>query len=508
MKSKQNRTSFVLLLLAAIMGSALTLFIYPKIDGSNNRAVTIRQVDAAPGIQTFYTDPQTKELVALDFTETAERVMPAVVHITSTFENGGPGQSQGQDLPEMYDFFRRFFDAPESQRGTPRQPQQGSGSGVIISQDGYIVTNNHVVGDADKIEVSLSDNRKYEATLIGTDPTTDIALIQIKDNDLPSLAFYNSDNVKVGEWVLAVGNPFNLTSTVTAGIVSAKGRSIDILNEEYKIESFIQTDAAINRGNSGGALVNAQGQLVGINTAIASPNGYYAGYGFAVPSNLVSKVVQDLMEFGAVQRGILGVGIRNINGINGVDAKEQGLDISEGVWVDSVYENSAAREAGLQKGDVIIALDEKTIKSSPELQELIARKRPGDKVEMKVYRNGKEIDITATLKSRTNTAKRIAESGRSDAGVLDVLGVELETVSKEEAEKLDIDGGVKITELFAGKLATQTRVRKGFIITKIDDKSVRKVEDVLDMLENRRGGVMLEGVYDNAPGVHYYAFGL
>jgi len=508
MKSKQNRISFVWLLLAAILGSALTLFIYPRIAGENSREVTIRQVDSAPGIKTFYTDPKTDELIALDFTETAEKVMPAVVHITSTFEGGVPRQER--ELPEMYrdlpEFFRRFFDAPSEGDGAPRsRPQQGAGSGVIISKDGYIVTNNHVVGGADKIEVTLYDNRVYEATLVGTDPNTDIALIQIKEKDLPSLAFYNSDNVKVGEWVLAVGNPFNLTSTVTAGIVSAKGRAINILEGDYRIESFIQTDAAINRGNSGGALVNAQGQLIGINTAIASPNGYYAGYGFAVPANLVSKVVQDLMEFGAVQRGILGVSIRNIDGN---EAKELGFDISKGVMVDSIFANSAAEEAGLKKGDIITRVDEKEVNSVPELQELIARKRPGDQVDLTVLRDGDSKTLEATLKSRTQTVGEIAESGRSDAGILDILGVELQTVDQSVADELGIKGGVKITNLYSGKLATQTKIREGFIITHVDDKPVSKVEDVVNMLEGKRGGVMLEGVYENAPGVHYYAFGL
>ena len=302
-----------------------------------------------------------------DFIAAAEKTTPTVVHIFATQDISKNQRFQNNDIP---DFFRDFFgdDFGGNLRKNPRGPQQAqsSGSGVILSQDGYIVTNNHVVANASSLEVTMNDQRTYKAEVIGTSPEMDLAVIKIKETNLPHIVFGNSDNVKVGEWVLAVGNPFNLESTVTAGIVSAKGRNLNILREKGldAIESFIQTDAAVNPGNSGGALINTQGELIGINTAIATPTGTYAGYSFAVPVNIVRKVVKDLIEYGTVQRGYLGVTIRQLDGKY---AEEKGIkNISEGVYVESVAENSAAKEAGVQAGDVIVGLDGKKIKSSPE----------------------------------------------------------------------------------------------------------------------------------------------
>lgn len=319
-----------------------------------------------------------------DFVAAAEKGMPAVVHITSKVvkEDNKPTNRQ----PNLFDFFNEMpFEIP----------QGGTGSGVIIRSNGYIVTNNHVVDEGNEFEVTLFDNRKFNAKLIGKDETTDLAVLKIDAKELPTLELANSDEIKVGEWVLAVGNPFDLTSTVTAGIVSAIGRNIDILKGQYKIESFIQTDAAVNPGNSGGALLDTEGNLVGINTAIASRTGAFAGYSFAIPSNIMTKVVEDLIQHGEVKRGFLGVSIQDMDA---TVASDLGLNITEGVFILEVAADGAAEAAGIQKSDVIVAVNGRRVKNSPKLQELIGRKRPGDQVTITVHRKGKEQDISVTLK--------------------------------------------------------------------------------------------------------------
>ena len=327
---------------------------------------------------------------SLDFRPAARKVTPAVVHIQSTIEpQEGERQNPYRNIPpQLRDFFNLPNDRP--------MPRRGAGSGVIISSDGYIVTNNHVIDNADIVTIVLNDNRSYQADVIGSDPTTDLALVKIDEIDLPFVEFGNMEDVEVGEWVLAVGNPFNLSSTVTAGIVSATGRSINILREQAAVESFIQTDAAINPGNSGGALVNTQGKLIGINTAIASPTGSYSGYGFAVPVDLTKKVVNDLLNYGTVQRGYLGVLVRNIDAQL---AEEENLDITRGVYVDSLIANSAAQDAGIRAGDVIVKIDDYAINASPQLISLIAQRRPGDEITLTVIRNGERQNFTATLRN-------------------------------------------------------------------------------------------------------------
>ena len=359
-----------------------------------------------------------------------------------------------------------------------------------------------MIAGADDIEVTLHDNRTYKARVIGTDPSTDLALIQVKEKDLPTLPLVNSDDVQVGEWVLAVGNPFNLNSTVTAGIVSAKSRNINILQDRYAIESFIQTDAAINPGNSGGALVNLQGGLVGVNTAIASPTGAYSGYGFAVPANIVSKVVEDLLEYGVVQRGYLGVTIRSVDGNL---AKEKDLNVMTGVYVDSVAENSAALEAGIEPGDVILSVGETSVSSSPQLQETIARFRPGDEVRLKVLRGTKEIPLKVQLKNRDGEFTYVAKDARE---IFRVLGADFDNIDKKTARKLDVQGGVKVSKLYAGKLSKYTDIREGFIITKINRQTIKDKDDLVRALESTDGGVMIEGLYEDLPGKQYYAFGI
>lgn len=502
---------FGILLLAAVLGSALTISAF-KIIEQDDKTLKIEHISGAPVVDAAFTLNKDGEIVPLDFTEVAKHVMPAVVHIKSTLvQNTGrePYGDYSNPHGDFFndDFFRRFFgppqgfDSPSPQDRGPRT-RVGTGSGVIISEDGYIVTNNHVIDLADDIEVTLDDNRVFKAIVVGTDPSTDLALIQIKQNNLPYLPLTNSDEVKIGEWVLAVGNPFNLNSTVTAGIVSAKGRNINILRDRSAIESFIQTDAAINPGNSGGALVDLQGGLIGINTAIASNTGVYMGYGFAVPANLVSKVVHDLKQFGSVQRGYLGLMIRNVDGNL---AKEKDLDVTEGVYVDSIAANSAAGEAGIEIGDVIMEVDGTEVNTSAELLELIAKRYPGDKVELKVDRKGRQSEYMVTLRNQDGDEK-IAERGTS--GILDLLGVELEEIDQQTARKLDLKSGLRVTGLSSGKLKRSTDMKPGFIITKVDGKEVSTVKEFSRYLENMSGGVMLEGVYEDIPGTYYYAFGL
>ena len=440
--------------------------------------------------------------IALDFTSTAEKVMDAVVHIRSS--RAGRADDGGDPFGMPEDLFDFFF-GPRNRRQNPegRRPSIGEGSGVIISEDGYIVTNNHVIDNADDIEVTLHDNRSFKAVLVGVDPNTDLAVLKIEASSLVFLPFSDSDRVRVGEWVLAVGNPFNLNSTVTAGIVSAKGRNINILQEQYAVESFIQTDAAINPGNSGGALVNLNGALVGINTAIASPTGAYSGYGFAVPSNIVRKVVDDLIQLGSVQRGYLGITIRTVDANL---AREEGLSVVKGVFVDSLMPGSAAAKAGVKPGDVIVAIDGKPISSTPELQEQVARRRPGDQLSLKVNRKGAIKEFKVTLINKNGESRLVAE--KSSDNLLVQLGIEVEPINSSTAKKMGIPGGIRVTAIGNGKIRKYTQMEEGFVITKVDGQQVKSKSDFLKAFEGKKGGVMLEGRYEDFPGVQYYAFGL
>jgi serine protease Do len=354
-----------------------------------------------------------------------------------------------------------------------------------------------VVEGAEKLEVVLDDQRTYEAEVIGTDPTTDIALIKIVGENLPTIKFANSDEVKIGEWVVAVGNPFSLTSTVTAGIVSAKGRSIDIVRRtggELAIESFIQTDAVVNPGNSGGALVNINGDLIGINTAISSPTGVFAGYSFAVPSAIVKKVVEDLRDFGIVQRGLLGARIIELNT---AFADEQGIDRDNGVYISEVTENSAAEEAGLKAGDVILGVDGITTLRNSELLEQLGRRRPGDKVTLTYERNGEERTAVAVLKNQKGTTDVVLPKSPEEEVV--ELGAEFVNLDEDLAEEIGVVGGVTVADINDGIISEQTKVRPGFVITKVDGRNVRDVEDFQATIKNRRGAIRLEGVYPDNP---------
>lgn len=434
----------------------------------------------------------------VDLTYAAEKSLPSVVHILST------KNSKIQTVEVQSDPFSDFFSDPFGFFGNPNQgqdgkqrrsvrtpKQQGSGSGVIISTDGYIVTNNHVVADADELTVTLNDNKEYSARIIGTDKTTDLALIKIDAKNLPAITIANSENIKVGEWVLAVGNPFNLTNTVTAGIVSAKGRSL----YQNGVESFIQTDAAINPGNSGGALVNTRGELIGINAMLYSQTGSFSGYGFAIPTSIMNKVVDDLKKYGTVQRAVIGIQGQDVK--NYVDAqKEQGKDIDlgtmEGIYVAKIVEESSAEEAGLKVGDVITAIDGKEMNKMADLQEYLAKKRPGDKVSVSYLRDKKKASKTLTLKNEQGNTQVVKKAD------LDVLGGNFRTVTDSQKKQLNISYGLEVLKVNSGKFK-DAGIIKGFIIQRVNDTPVKTIEDLQNLVKeastSRNPVLYIQGVY-------------
>jgi len=443
--------------------------------------------------------------IETDFTIAAENSVNAVVNIASKTMRSANNQSM--------DIFEYFFG---NQGQTPRQqePQIGIGSGVIITPDGYIITNNHVIEGADEISVTLNDKSTYSAKVIGSDPNTDVALIKVEGKNLPTIPFGNSDELKVGEWVLAVGNPMNLTSTVTAGIVSAKGRNLGIIGgnnygqkqnkSNLSIESFIQTDAAVNPGNSGGALVNLKGELVGINTAIISQTGSYAGYSFAIPVNIVARVVGDIKQFGSFQRAYLGVSIRDIDA---EFAKDKNISVRDGVYIMSVEEKSGALEAGIKEGDVIIEINGVPVSKSSALQEQVSRYHPGDVITVKAKRGDKIHDFKVKLRNRQGGTETIKESGS------EVLGAAFGKVSEELKQQLNISYGIQVTGLTDGKFK-EAGVRKGFIILKINDQKVESVSDFEEIIKDVQHGskfdeqgVFIVGIYPNGK-VSYYAIDL
>ncbi|MFB2120522.1 Do family serine endopeptidase [Parapedobacter sp. 2B3] len=442
-----------------------------------------------------------------DFTQAAAMVAPAVVHITTTY----PGRSRGGNAAPM-DLFEEFFGMPR-QRQQSQPPAQATGSGVIISQDGYIVTNNHVVEDANKIEVQLTDKRVVEAKIIGRDPNTDLALIKINEKGLPFVRFGDSDKVRIGEWVLAVGYPLGLESTVTAGIVSATGRSTGIIARELQqreyqqrggypqtddqpmlntaVESFIQTDAVINKGNSGGPLVNSAGELIGINSNIMTPTGTYAGYGFAVPVNLVKKISDDFIQFGRVKRGLIGIAFRELSPAL---AKELGISEVNGLHVSDVVAKGAAEEAGIKAGDIITKLDGRAITSSSDLQERIYRLRPGDKVKLTYKRDGKERDVTVTLKEDTSSTEREAESEsaakRSATEIYNQLGAGFVPTPDAKKKELGVSSGVTVTQVHPGGWFDYQNIRRGQVVTHVNDVAVNSPDDVESALGKTQRGMI------------------
>ena len=477
--------NFIGFTLSGLVGGLLVLGV--GYFGEPNQNITRREDVQTKGY--FHNVSSTKAELP-NLTNAAEEASPGVVHI-KIFKHVSSMQRSNDPFEE---FYREFF-GDRYQRETPRSGESelrlvGSGSGVIISDDGYIATNNHVINGADKIEIVLNDKRSFTGELVGTDPTTDLALVKIEANGLRYLKYGNSDEIKVGEWVLAVGNPFDLTSTVTAGIISAKARSINILRNESNslaIESFLQTDAAVNPGNSGGALVDVEGRLVGINTAIASPTGAYAGYSFAVPVMIVKKVMKDLKEFGAVQRALLGV---EIGDVTSELAKEKNLGEVRGVYVGGVREGGAGEEAGLKEGDVIIEIEGVKVSSASELQEIIVRYRPGDEINLKYLRDGNTVSTKTALKNKLGTTKLIEKSENS---VVEFLGAEFISLTDNEKAKYKVRSGVKVIKVGEGKLR-EKNVPKGFVILKVADKYVSQPSEIIDILSNTSGGVLVEGL--------------
>jgi serine protease Do len=420
-----------------------------------------------------------------DFSMAAERTVNSVVHVKTQ-----------TTMQPVFNPWSDFF-------GYQQQPhvQEGSGSGVIISADGYIITNNHVVEGAEKLQVTLNNNKDYEATVVGRDPSTDIAVIKIDEAGLPAIVWGNSDDVRIGQWVIAVGNPFDLTSTVTAGIISAKARNINLLSREsnngeevFPVESFLQTDAAVNPGNSGGALVNTKGELIGINTAIQSRTGAFAGYSFAVPSSIAKKVSRDIIEFGHVQRAFIGVRIEEVTQDI---AKDKGLKEVVGVFVSSLSEGGAAAESGIESGDVIQKIDDRPVNNVPQLQEQVSRYRPGDKVKVTVWRDGKQQIVDVTLRNRSGRAELEDFKAAASEETFQSLGATFGSPSPEDKSKLRITGGAKVLDIQTGKFKS-IGLQKGFIITRIDGQTIGSPKDLETVLQNKAGTyVEIRGFYAN-----------
>jgi len=486
---KNSVKQFSSMLFIALLSGIFSVFIYQKLVNPNTITVVENKTPTSNGV---LTNLNIKDGSLTNFEYAAEVSTNAVVHIKTE-------SVYQQQVDPLFEFFygRSFKQNP--------QVVQGAGSGVILSEDGYIVTNNHVIDRTSTINVTLNNKKTYQAELIGTDPSTDLALLKINANGLPSVSFGNSNELNVGQWVLAVGNPFNLTSTVTAGIISAKARNINILSGNNSnglppIESFIQTDAAVNPGNSGGALVNSNGELIGINTAIQSNTGSYTGYSFAIPSNIVQKVVNDLKEFGTVQRAFIGVSIQNID--ENV-AKELNLKDLTGVYVNSVTKNGSAAKSGIKSGDIIKKVGNKTVADVPELQEQISQFRPGDKVNITIYRDEKEMEIPVTLKNLNGEEDLISYEENK---IHRLLGARLGDLDSKTKKELNIENGIKVEEVFAGKMRS-VGIREGFIITKINQTPVKNVKEFTNTLSSLKGGVLIEGFYENGKR-EFYGFGV
>ena len=499
-------------LLTAILGGAIAIGGFKLFESKQNDNLTFEERQ-----KVYLTNNPGETLLSStgnpDFTQAASAVTPGVVHIQVTMSSRN---SRGGGGSPMDDMFEEFFGVPQQRRGQPRQAT-ASGSGVIISPDGYIVTNNHVVEEADKIEVVLTDKRKFEAKVIGRDPNFDLALIKVTGSNLPMVKLGNSDNVQIGEWVLAVGYPLGLQSTVTAGIISAKGRRIGILDESQQrnfgygqqeqqisnaVESFLQTDAVINRGNSGGALVNANGELIGINSAIASPTGTYAGYGFAIPINLAKKILDDFKEFGSVKRAYIGVTFQEITDEL---RKEKGFTDVNGLYVNNVVKSGAAEAAGIKPGDILTKVDGKVIYSSPELQEHVARLRPGDKVKLTYKRAGKEQTVTVTLKGEDIKAKADEEgSSASATEIFNKLGASFVPAGEARKKELGINSGVVVSQVHRGGIFEYFGVERGLVITQINGKPVNNVDDVEAALgSTKRNIVRVTGVPERGSTVEF-----
>ena len=491
-----------------ILGSAVLIAVSAGVAGLTAYSMMPeKQPERLAFDEVFQQNPNTRmaaldatQMQPVDLTKAAENSVNAVVHIKSTQES----KTQTVTVRDpFYEFFGDMFGNRGSQQRQVQTPERvGFGSGVIISSDGYIVTNNHVIDKADVISVKLNDGREFKGRIIGTDPSTDLALVKIEGEDLPTIPVGDSDQLKIGEWVLAVGNPFNMASTVTAGIVSAKARSLGVYNNG--VESFIQTDAAINQGNSGGALVNARGELVGINSVLYSPTGAYSGYGFAIPTSIMTKVIADLKQYGTVQRAMLGIKgtpIDDEQQLMDEKTKEQvkELGASEGVWVREIVEGGSAAGV-LQENDVIIGIDGKRVKNFAGLQEALAQHRPGDKVTVKILRDKKEKNVEMTLKNEQGTTKVVKDAD------MEILGAAFREVPDEMKKQLRLNGGVEVTGVTEGKMKA-AGIRKGFIILKANGQSVKTVEQLEEIMKEASRStepvLFLNGIFPSGKRAYY-----
>ena len=490
----------------AVIGS-VSLFAHGLAGGlgltANKPFNSITDTGSAPVFKTSYAGAPATTVQPVDFERAASLAVPSVVHIKTLtkFKETAGRQQPGEDQDPMGEMFKHFF-GDGGGRGFQQQSpdQHASGSGVIISQDGYIVTNNHVVDGATEITVTLNNRDNYKAKVIGTDPNTDLALIKIEGKNLPVMAIGNSDDVKLGQWVMAIGYPLNLDVTVTQGIVSAKSRNIGINTQgTAPVEAFIQTDAAVNPGSSGGALVNTNGELVAINSAIASPTGAFAGYAYSIPSNLMKKVIGDIMKYGSVQRGYIGISMAP-EGLEDAKKKELGISTDvDGVYVMEVAPKGAAAQAGLQKGDVIVKVNGIKVDENAQLAELVARQKPGDKVSLTFVRNGSEQTVNVTLQGK------MGEFASMKSAAVQSMGAEFSDLSKDDAAKLGVDGGVVVNNIRdGGVLSNQTNMRPGFIITKVGDQPVKSVDEFRDALSKQGSNFQIQGIYPDSKEVYYY----
>jgi serine protease Do len=502
-KSKNSMNFKSVLLVVAVSASTAVLSVwgYNKIQQRNNYVV--QEAGKLPVNYAGFKNYSPENMV--DFTAAATAATPAVVHIKTKTKAKQVSNTVTRRSP-FSDFFGDDFD---DFFGGPRMniipEQQASGSGVLISQDGYIVTNNHVVEGADEVTVTLSNKKNYTATVVSADPNSDLAVIKISGTNFPYIVYGNSDDTRLGQWVLAIGYPLNLDVTVTAGIVSAKARSININKGNSPIESFIQTDAAVNRGNSGGALINTAGELIGINSAIASPTGAYAGYSYAIPVNIVKKIVNDMIKYGVVQRAYLGVNYLPDNAPE-EQKKAQGIKEGDGVYVTGVQTNSGAEAAGIKAGDFIKKINNITINGTSELAAIISGFKPGDKVPVTFVRNGKESTVTVTLRNKAGNTD-VVKAEVND--VLEKLGGNFVTLDKTSAQKYNIPAGVLVKSISEnGLIATTSRMQEGFVITKANGQAIKSVEDLQAALKGAKGQVQIEGVYPGYDGSWRYPVNL
>ena len=475
-----NAKRFFGSMLLAIAGGIAAVLIYTAIDQKE----PIYIVQEKAGMQ-YVNLPPAGTIAPTNFIVAAETAVDAVVHVKTKAYRESSGNP-------FYDFFFGYRDDGEP------EPHVGYGSGVILRSDGYIVTNNHVIEGSEEVEVILNDKRSFDAEILGTDPNTDLAVLKINENNLPFLRFGSSDNLRLGEWVLAVGNPYNLTSTVTAGIISAKARNINILDEQLAIESFIQTDAAVNPGNSGGALVNTNGDLVGINAAIASRTGAFTGYSFAIPVSLVKKVVEDIIEYGVVQRALLGVTIEELDADA---AKSNNIDEIAGVLVTATTTGGAAVDAGIEANDIITAINGVRVNSPSELQEQVSRYRPNDKISVSINRKNSVIQMDVVLRNLEGGTGIVEKQEAVSA-----FGASFEELTSSEKRNLGIKSGVRVVDIKSGKFRNEG-IKEGFVITQINNRSVNRPEDIKSIVDVSEDGIYIEGIYPDGS-IAYYAIEL